>query len=159
MMRGEVRKRTAAGLITVALLLAGPATGQTAIDGDSLQIGSNRYRLNGIDAPETDQVCPDGWPAGYEAQRYLEQLVEGKKVRCIRLTGERDGEPLALCRASGVDLARVMVIAGRAFAFVPYSAQYIAEEAAAARMNRGVHAHHCLTSWRWRALFARQTSP
>ena len=58
-------------------------------------------RLRVIDAPEADQVCPDGWSAGVEA-RYLEQLVEGKQIRCIRLDGERHGEPFAVCRADGV---------------------------------------------------------
>ncbi len=70
------------GLVAVSLLAVWPAAGQTVIDGDSLQIGAVRYRLNGIDAPEVDQVCPDGWPAGFEARRYLEQLVEGKQIRC-----------------------------------------------------------------------------
>jgi endonuclease YncB( thermonuclease family) len=151
----KVRKCRVPGLVAIILLAAWPAVGKTVIDGDSLQIGAQRYRLNGIDAPEADQVCPDGWPAGYEARRYLEQLVEGRQIRCIRLYGQRNGEPFALCRADGVDLGGAMVVAGQAFAFVPYSAQYIAQEATAARMERGVHAHHCLAPWRWRALLAR----
>jgi len=149
------RKRRVPGLVAIILLAAWPAAGQTVIDGDSLRIGAERYRLNGIDAPETDQVCPDGWPAGLEARRYLEQLVDGKQIRCIRLYGERHGEPFAVCRADGVDLGSAMVVAGQAFAFVPYSAQYISQEAAAASMERGVHAHHCLAPWRWRALLGR----
>jgi endonuclease YncB( thermonuclease family) len=149
---GNVRKHGVPGLVAVILLAAGPAAGQTVIDGDSLRVGAKQYRLNGIDAPEADQVCPDGWPAGFEARRYLEQLVDGKEIRCIRLYGERHGEPFAVCRADGVDLGSAMVVAGQAFAFVPYSAQYISQEAVAASMERGVHAHHCLPPWRWRAL-------
>lgn len=137
--------------IVVALLAAWPAAAQRVIDGDSLEVAGKSYRLNGIDAPEENQVCPDGWPAGYEARRYLEQLVEGKKVTCIPLVGKRHGEIVALCRADGVDLNSALVTAGRAFAFVPYSAQYIGQEAAAARADRGVHAHRCLKPWRWRA--------
>ena len=68
-----------------------------------------------------------------------------------QVVGERDGEILAQCRADGVDLASAMVTAGRAFAFVPYSAQYIAQETAAVSANRGVHAHHCALPWEWRA--------
>lgn len=151
----RVSKHGLLGLVAVILLGAWPAAGQTVSDGDSLRIGAKRYRLNGIDAPEAEQVCPDGWPAGVEARRYLEQLVDGKQVRCIQLYGKRNGEPFALCRAGGVDLGSAMVVAGRAFAFVPYSAQYIAQEAAAVQMERGVHAHHCLAPWRWRALFVR----
>jgi endonuclease YncB( thermonuclease family) len=134
-----------------ALLVAWPAAGQTVIDGDSLDVGGRKYRLNGIDAPEADQVCPDGWPAGYEARRYLAQLIEDKEVVCVPLVGKRHGEIVALCRAEGVDLGSALVTAGQAFAFVPYSAQYIGQEAAAMRADRGVHAHHCLEPWRWRA--------
>src|SRR5579871_2859465 len=151
----KARRHSVLGLVAVGLLAVWPAAGQTVIDGDSLQIGAVRYRLNGIDAPEAEQVCPDGWPAGFEAKRYLEQLVDGKQIRCIRLYGSRHGEPFALCRADGVDLGSAMVVAGQAFAFVPYSAQYVAQEAVAASMERGVHAHHCLAPWRWRTLFAR----
>ena len=152
---GKVRRCHAPFLVAASLLAAWPAAGQTVIDGDSLQIGAVRYRLNGIDAPEADQVCPDDWPAGVETRRYLEQLVDGKQIRCIRLYGERHGEPFAVCRADGVDLGSAMVVAGQAFAFVPYSAQYISQEAAAAQTERGVHAHHCLAPWRWRTQFAR----
>lgn len=138
-----------------ALLVPLPAVAQTVIDGDSLQIDGKKYRLNGIDAPEMEQICPDGWPAGHEARHYLEQLVRGKQVVCIPLVGKRNDEILALCRADGVDLSGAMVTAGQAFAFVPYSAQYIAQEAAAANMERGVHAHRCAAPWEWRARFAR----
>ena len=134
-----------------ALLAAWPAAGQSVIDGDSLEVGGKKYRLNGIDAPEAGQVCPDGWPAGYEARRYLEQLIEGKQVTCIPLVGKRRDEIVALCRVEGVDLGSALVTAGQAFAFVPYSAQYIGQEAAAVRAERGVHAHRCLEPWRWRA--------
>lgn len=119
----KARRYSVLGLVAVGLPAVWPAAGQTVIDGDSLQIGAVRYRLNGIDAPEVEQVCPDGWPAGFEAKRYLEQLVDGKQIRCIRLYGSRHGEPFALCRADGVDLGSAMVVAGQAFAFVPYSAQ------------------------------------
>jgi endonuclease YncB( thermonuclease family) len=141
--------------VVVALLAAWPAAAQHVIDGDSLELGGKKYYLNGIDAPEESQVCPDGWPAGYEARRYLEQLIEGKQVTCIPLVGKRHGEIVALCRADGVDINSALVTAGRAFAFVPYSAQYIAQEAAAARAGRGVHAHHCVRPWRWRARLER----
>jgi endonuclease YncB( thermonuclease family) len=141
--------------VFAAMLVASPAAPQTVIDGDSLQVSGKKYRLNGIDAPETDQICPDGWPAGHEARHYLKQLVGGKKTICIPLVGKRNGETVALCRADGVDLSGAMVTAGQAFAFVPYSAQYIGQEAVAASMGRGVHAHHCTPPWEWRARLDR----
>jgi endonuclease YncB( thermonuclease family) len=139
----------------LVFVVASTAAAQAVIDGDSLQVGGKNYRLHGIDAPETDQICPDGWPAGREARHYLEQLVGGKQIACTPLVGKRDGEIVALCRADGVDLSSAMATAGQAFAFVPYSAQYIAQEAAAASMGRGVHAHHCSAPWEWRGRFSR----
>jgi endonuclease YncB( thermonuclease family) len=141
--------------VFIALLVASPVAGQTAIDGDSLQLGGKKYRLNGIDAPEIDQICPDGWPAGSEARHYLGLLVDGKQVTCIPLVGKRNDEIVALCRADGIDLSSAMVTAGQAYAFVPYSAQYIAQEAVAVRMERGVHAHHCTPPWEWRGRLGR----
>lgn len=140
-------------LLLAGLLVCGTAAAQRVTGGASLLLDGKAYRLNGIDAPELEQVCPDGWPAGVEAERYLRELIEGRKVDCTVLAGEHDGLPLALCRADGVDLSSAMVTAGRAFAFVPHSAQYIAQEAAAVRANRGVHAHRCLPPWKWRSQF------
>ena len=58
-------------------VMAGPATAQTIIDGDTVQQGDKRWRLWGIDAPESRQVCKDGWPAGAEATAAMRKLVEG----------------------------------------------------------------------------------
>jgi hypothetical protein len=50
----------------VLMALACPAQAQTftgfptVVDGDTLAIGAQRIRLQGIDAPEIDQTCLDG---------------------------------------------------------------------------------------------------
>jgi len=41
------------------------------------------YRLYGIDAPDDGQICPDGWPAAYEAEAYLGQSIGEKTVTCM----------------------------------------------------------------------------
>ena len=137
--------------VAAYLFLAGSAEAQTVVDGDSIEIGSTTYRLHGIEAPETAQVCADGWPAGYAAEEYLGELIGGKRITCAPTTGARNGETAAICRADGVDLGAAMVTGGFAFAFVPYSARYVSQEAAAASAQRGVHAHNWLTPWKWRA--------
>ena len=35
------------------------------VDGDTVQIDATKIRLTGIDAPETDQVCPEPANAGH----------------------------------------------------------------------------------------------
>lgn len=54
-----------ASIILVAVFaFSPPIAAQTITDGDTLRMNGVTYRLHGIDAPETKQDCPDGWPAG-----------------------------------------------------------------------------------------------
>lgn len=138
-------------LVVAAHLLVLPAAAQTVVDGDSLELHGKVYRLYGIDAPDDGQVCPDGWPAAYEAETYLDQLIKDKAVTCLPIGLQQAKETDAICRADGVDVGAAMVTGGMAYAFVPYSARYITQEHAAATANRGVHRHKCLAPWQWRA--------
>lgn len=139
------------GVLATALVMGWPATAQTVIDGDTIKLDGVAYQLHGIDAPETPHICGDGWPAGREAELYLGKLIDGKQISCTRISRNRDGEPVAICKADGVDLGAAMVTGGYAFAFVPYSARYITQEDAAITAQRGVHGHDCLAPWKWRA--------
>lgn len=140
-------------LSLAALLVAAlPGGAQTVVDGDSLELNGKAYRLYGIDAPDDGQICPDGWPAAYEAEAYLGRLIEGKTVTCMPIGAPKKDETDAICRADGVDVGAAMVTGGMAYAFVLYSARYITQEGAAASANRGVHGHKCLAPWEWRAL-------
>ncbi len=47
------------------------------VDGDTLKRNGVRYRLQGMDAPEINQICTIGereWECGLAATIYLEQL-------------------------------------------------------------------------------------
>jgi endonuclease YncB( thermonuclease family) len=70
-------------LVMAAHCLALPVAAQTVVDGDSVELNGKTYRLYGIDAPDDGQICPDGWPAAYEAEAYLGQLIGGKTVTCM----------------------------------------------------------------------------
>lgn len=137
--------------VIAACALALPAVAQTVIDSDSILLDGRQYRLCGIDAPDQGHICLDGWPAAYEAEIYLARLLSEKTVKCIAMEWPQKDETQAICRADGVDLGAAMVTGGMAFAFVPYSARYISQEAAAAAANRGVHRHKCLSPWERRA--------
>jgi endonuclease YncB( thermonuclease family) len=66
----------------VLAALALPAVAQNIVDGDTIKMDGTPYRLWGIDAPETKQLCVDGWPAGIQATKAIAELMRGKTVDC-----------------------------------------------------------------------------
>jgi endonuclease YncB( thermonuclease family) len=146
----EFRRRVAA-LAMIALLLATPAEAQRVIDGDTIDLNGTRWRLWGIDAPETHQACADGWPAGLEATAAMRKLIGERVVVCEFRGRDRYKRSIGLCRGDGEDLGAAMVSTGMAWAFTRYSSDYIAQERAAIGARRGVHAHDCEKAWDWRA--------
>ena len=101
--------------------LALPASAQTVVDGDTIKLNGTTWRLWGIDAPEIQQACPDGWPAGVEAKGMLERLMAAGSIECKSKRRDRYGRSIGLCRAGGKDLGAAMVSAGMAWAFTRYS--------------------------------------
>ena len=69
-------------LALCAALIAMPAAAQRVIDGDTIDLNGTRWRLWGIDAPETHQACADGWAAGLKATAAMRSLIEGRQVAC-----------------------------------------------------------------------------
>jgi endonuclease YncB( thermonuclease family) len=137
--------------LAITLLIAAPAFAQTVTDGDTIKLDGTKWRLWGIDAPETHQTCADGWPAGLEATATMRKLIGGKTVVCEFRGHDRYKRSIGLCRAGGEDLGAEMVRAGMAWAFTRYSSDYISQEKAAIGARLGVHAHDCQKAWEWRA--------
>lgn len=131
--------------------LSSPTLAQAVTDGDTLKHNGTIYRLWGIDAPETKQDCPDGWPAGRHATTRLLALIQGKSVVCEAKDKDRYGRTVAICRASGEDLGAIMLREGLAWAFVRFSSEYVGQEAKAKTDRLGVHGHGCVPAWEWRA--------
>ena len=129
----------------------GTSAGVTVIDGDTLQIGNERIRLHGVDAPESQQRCADGWQAGQAATRALAGLVSGGAPSCERITTDRYGRTVAVCRVYGQDIGAAMVRNGQAWAYIKYSSQYVREETLAKAERLGVHARACMQPADFRA--------
>lgn len=143
-------------IVLSAILIAAPAAAQVSVtDGDTIKLGGMTYRLWGIDAPESMQVCADGWHAGAAATRKLESLVKERAVVCEVRDRDRYGRTVGLCRTGDGDLGAAMVRAGMAWAFTRYSSDYVADEKVALVVRAGVHAHPCEKAWEWRAINRR----
>ena len=64
----------------------GSAANAIVKDGNTIQLAEITYRLDGIDAPELDQICiddhADPWTCGVDARNQLARQVGGHIVRC-----------------------------------------------------------------------------
>ncbi len=125
--------------ILIAIFSADGHSGYKVVDGDSLEHGLERIRLEGIDAPEYLQDCHDKhgnkYRCGIKSAEYLQSLLHGK-INCNRLGKDRYGRILSECfNSGGININRQMVISGWA---TSYGNQYIEEEKIARKSRLGV---------------------
>ncbi|MFD3190588.1 thermonuclease family protein [Sedimentitalea sp. HM32M-2] len=122
----------------------GPTGIVRVIDADTWDVGGQRVRLFGIDAPELDQTCRrasgEVWACGKWATDQVRRRYQGRKARCTALTTDRYRRIVARCDALGADVGSVLVTEGLAFAYRRYSMDYDLDEKRAAVRNRGLHA-------------------
>jgi endonuclease YncB( thermonuclease family) len=125
------------------------------VDGDTITIADVKIRLDGIDAPETDQVCLDRqaarWTCGIEARNQLSRHIADRAVHCTPTGMDVYRRVLAGCRLDDEDLNAWMVRQGWALAFVRYSKAYVADEASARQDRRGMWAGAFIAPWDWRS--------
>ena len=130
-----------------------PRASATAIDGDTLRMGQQLIRLQGIDAPEFEQHCQDeqgrAWPCGREAQAGLAQLIGHSLISCTINGSDRYGRALATCSNDWVgDVGQAMVRAGLAVNFLGWRYQLAQLQARA--QKRGVWRGTFETPQDWR---------
>lgn len=113
------------------------------IDGDTFDLGSERIRLFGIDAPERGQICRrqgKGWECGAWSATVLADIIGSAAVTCQQKDTDRYGRTVALCHAGGRDIGAQMVKAGAAVAYRRYSDRYVEAERAAKAKGTGIWA-------------------
>ncbi len=122
--------------------LADPSGVIRVIDADTWDVGGERVRIFGIDAPELDQTCTaDGrdWSCGLWAAEETRRWYDGYEARCTAVTTDRYGRTVARCSVDGQDVGRQMVRAGWALAYRQYSMESDLDEKTAAVRGRGLH--------------------
>jgi endonuclease YncB( thermonuclease family) len=125
--------------------LASPTVGGIArvIDGDTIDIGGTRIRLDGIDAPESKQTCQLGGESYACGQRATEELITfmgARPVECTETGKDRNRRTIAKCRVNSIDVGTWMVEHGWAVAFRKYSLEYVGAEDRARAAKLGMWA-------------------
>jgi endonuclease YncB( thermonuclease family) len=148
-------------ILLILLALTAPATAlevtgiARVVDGDTLNIEGLGVRLHGIDAPETAQTCRDGqgrdYACGERATARLRGLAENQRVTCEGHEFDQYKRFVAVCRVGSVDVNRIMVADGHAWAFVRSSQDYVAIEQEARVARRGVFAAANQAPWDFRS--------
>jgi endonuclease YncB( thermonuclease family) len=136
-------------LIAALLLIATPghAANVTVRDGDTIQLGDVTFRLDGIDAPELDQICindqADPWTCGIDARDQLAKLIADRPVHCDDLGPVKTfpKRHIGLCTIEGeTDSLNVQLVrAGFAMDFEPSAkGRFLADEANARDARKGL---------------------
>jgi endonuclease YncB( thermonuclease family) len=136
-----------------------PLVGRASVvDGDTIEITGERIRINGIDAPESSQLCQDdqgqSYRCGAMSARALDQLLaESRPVRCEFVERDQYGRFVGDCfRADGLAVAAALVRAGMAMDWPRYSGEaYADEQSAAAAAKVGIWQGEFQPPWEWRA--------
>ncbi len=134
------------GLWSPGVVLAGNAFSGAVrvIDGDTINVGSVRVRLYGIDAPETDQTCKteqgEVWACGKWVTDQVTTLFGGRTAHCAAVTKDKYNRTVARCTVADQDIGHELVSAGLAFAYRKYAQDYVFAEKGAAIRDIGLHA-------------------
>lgn len=143
-------------ILIVSPALSAEVTGTAkVIDGDTVQVGATRIRLQGMDAPETDQLCLDRngerWTCGLAAKEQLTRHANNGPWICRGTAKDRFGRLIATCEANGENVQKWMVRNGWALSFVRYSDVYDADEAEARSAKSGLWSGAFIAPWDWRS--------
>ena len=125
----------------------------TVTDGDTVRIGEERIRFNGIDAPELKQTClyqEIEFNCGEFSKNLLIEKIADQEVSCIRESKDQYGRTLAECFVGKESLSSYLVREGYAFAYRKYSDKFIDDEEYARSKGNGMWSMEFLFPWDFR---------
>jgi endonuclease YncB( thermonuclease family) len=124
------------------------------VDGDTLVVTGIKIRLEGIDAPESDQVCLDDqaqrWTCGITTRDRLDQKIGGNPISCSTTGKDKYRRELATCRLGSENLNQWLVREGLALSFIRYSHVYDGDEIFARENRLGLWSGAFIAPWDWR---------
>jgi len=130
-------------------------------DGDTIRIGDERIRLEGIDAPELKQLCypkdrtlGDAWSCGEMATNHLKELIKDWKIECSYSERDKYNRILGTCWRLDTyfneSINEAMVLDGMAVAYRKYSEAYVGAEEKAKEASKGVWVGGLEMPWNFR---------
>jgi endonuclease YncB( thermonuclease family) len=126
----------------------------SVIDGDTIEIHSQRIRLHGIDAPESRQLCKNMYGKNYRCGQIaaiaLADYIGGQTVTCQNSGKDRYKRAIGQCSIKDSDLGKYMVSHGYALAYTKYSKQYVSAQLQAQQSSAGIWAGEFTPPWEWR---------
>ncbi len=125
------------------------------IDGDTIYINYQKFRLEGIDAPEIRQLCEKKkkeYFCGRESKNKLITKIGTSIVRCVSSGKDKYKRHLATCFIRDVNLNKWMVRQGYAVAYKRYSKKYIDDEDFAKKNKLGIWSGTFMPPEKWRKL-------
>ncbi len=132
-------------------VLAGTAS---VIDADTLDIGKQRIRLVGVDAPESGQKCLDKDQklvrCGTISANALDQWINRNPVSCNIEGKDRYQRNLGKCFVRDESVQDWLVRNGYAVAYRSYSTEFVEAEVAARNAKAGMWAGEFVMPWDWR---------
>lgn len=126
----------------------------SVIDADTLDIGRDRIRLSGVDAPESGQKCLDAKQkfvrCGSISANALNAWINRNPVTCAVEDKDRYGRFVAECSVRGQSIQNWLVSNGLAVAYRAYSTAYVSAELKAREAKAGIWAGEFISPWDWR---------
>ena len=137
------------------------------VDGDTIHIKKNKFRLEGIDAPEMRQKCKKeslnvsfiigftfykDYSCGRVSKEKLISKINGLVIKCIFTTKDRYKRYIATCYKEKTNLNQWMVRNGYAIAYRRYSKKYVPDEDFAKENKLGLWQGKFMNPEKWRKL-------
>ncbi len=137
------------------------------IDGDTVYINNDKFRLEGIDAPEMRQQCKKeslkissiigftfykDYNCGKVSKEKLISKINGSEIKCIFTTKDKYKRYIATCFKGKTNLNQWMVRNGLAVAYRRYSKKYVPDEDFAKENKLGLWQGKFMNPEKWRKL-------